>query len=236
VDRRSIVRGALAACWANAARGGTPDRTPPPIRDPQPKGANGFAPHAQTLIVIRHAEKPDDQKQVPGIDLLGEIDSSSLSVRGWQRAGALAVLFGPEGGRADYPTPDVVIAANPNASPKNQRLSALISKRPHQTIVPLCQRLEIKHVLDFGVGDEAEMLKVAYGKKGVVLICWEHYRIVEALLPDIAKGQDIRGLPTKWDNARFDVVLRFDRPRPDAPWAYRQLFPKLLAGDTSLPL
>jgi hypothetical protein len=236
MDRRSIVRGALAACWATAARGGAPDQSSSPDRDRQPKGANGSAPHAQTLIVIRHAEKPDDQRQVPGINLMGQIDDSSLSVRGWQRAGALAVLFGPEGDRADYPTPNVVIAANPAASPKNRSLTALISKRPHLTIVPLCQRLQIKHILDFGVGDEAEMLDVAFGKKGVVLICWEHYRIVEALLPRIAKGQDIPGLPTKWDDARFDVVLRFDRPRPDAPWAYRQLYPKLLAGDTNLPL
>jgi hypothetical protein len=231
MDRRSIVRGAVAACWATTVSGETILG-----RHRKPKGTREIVPQAQTLIVIRHAEKPDDQKQIPGINLLGEIDSSSLSVRGWQRAGALAVLFGPDGGRADYPRPDVVIAANPDVLPKNHNLSKLISKRPHQTIVPLCQRLEMKHVLDFGIGDEAEMLKVAYAKTGVVLICWEHYRIVEALLPDIAKGQIIPGLPTKWDDARFDVMLRFDRPLPDAPWTYRQLFPKLLAGDSNRPL
>jgi hypothetical protein len=40
------------------------------------------------------------------------------------------------------------------------------------------------------------------------------------------------GLPTKWDGSRFDVVLRFDRSAPDKPWSFKQLFPKLLSGDS----
>jgi len=43
-------------------------------------------------------------------------------------------------------------------------------------------------------------------------------------------------LPKTWDGRRFDVVLRFDRAAPDAPWTFRQLFPRLLSGDSDTPL
>jgi hypothetical protein len=31
-------------------------------------------------------------------------------------------------------------------------------------------------------------------------------------------------------------VLRFDRAQSGAPWSFRQLFPRLLAGDLDVPL
>jgi hypothetical protein len=40
----------------------------------------------------------------------------------------------------------------------------------------------------------------------------------------------------KWDGARFDVVLRFDRSAPGAPWTFRQLFPRLMFGDSATPM
>jgi hypothetical protein len=43
-------------------------------------------------------------------------------------------------------------------------------------------------------------------------------------------------MPKKWDGARFDVVLRFDRSALGAPWSFRQLFPRLLSGDSDTPL
>jgi hypothetical protein len=56
------------------------------------------------------------------------------------------------------------------------------------------------------------------------------------MLPAIVDGQPLHGIPTKWDGARFDVVLRFDRAQPDAPWSFKQLFPRLLSGDSDVPL
>jgi hypothetical protein len=35
---------------------------------------------------------------------------------------------------------------------------------------------------------------------------------------------------------RFDVVLRFDRAGPGAAWSFRQLFPRLLSGDSDVAL
>jgi len=57
------------------------------------------------------------------------------------------------------------------------------------------------------------------------LVCWEHKAIVSAILLAIAGGQPLPGMPKKWDGARFDVVLRFDRSAPGAAWSFRQLFP-----------
>lgn len=50
----------------------------------------------QRIMIVRHAEKPkvDDQGQNIGVGMDGSHDEESLAVRGWQRAGALSVLFG----------------------------------------------------------------------------------------------------------------------------------------------
>ena len=71
---------------------------------------------------------------------------------------------------------------------------------------------------------------------GVVLICWEHKHITSAILPTLASGQTLPNLPPRWDRTRFDVVLRFDRPQSGAGWTFRQLFPRLLDGDSEVPL
>src|SRR5262249_5826382 len=44
-----------------------------------------------TILVIRHAEKPEGDDL--GVDQKGNPTPESLIVRGWQRAGALAVFF-----------------------------------------------------------------------------------------------------------------------------------------------
>jgi hypothetical protein len=68
------------------------------------------------------------------------------------------------------------------------------------------------------------------------LVSWEHKAIAAAILPAIAHGQSISGMPRKWDGTRFDVVLRFDRSAEGAPWSFRQLFPRLLSGDSDTPM
>ncbi len=235
MDRRSVIGGALAACCAGSA--GAAERHEAAILKPRGRPANGertdIDSSALILFIIRHAEKPDDPTLGPGVTSQGEDHDHSLVVRGWQRAGAWATLFGLDCHRVDYPTPDAVFAANPKAK---KTADGLVTRRPYETILPLCQKLGSGPIIDFGIGDEVAMLNLIRGKSGVVLICWEHNRIADAILPELAKNQKIPGLPTKWDNARFDVALRFDRPRSDAPWSFRQLFPRLLAGDTDMPL
>src|SRR5271157_6306328 len=66
-------------------------------------------------------------------------------------------------------------------------------------------------------------------KPGVALVAWEHKAIARDLLPAITDHKSLPGMPTKWDGTRFDVVLRFDRTSPEAPWSFRQLCPCLLS-------
>ena len=51
------------------------------------------------IMVIRHAEKPDDAGTVFGVTAGGQQDPEELTVRGWQRAGALVTFFAPPDAR-----------------------------------------------------------------------------------------------------------------------------------------
>jgi hypothetical protein len=188
-----------------------------------------------TILLIRHAEKPekpDVNKLGSGLTPDGKTNKHSLVVRGWQRAGAWAALFG-SGAEADFPRPGIVYAADPEQAPVPDGSR---SKRPYQTILPLCARLHIDPITTHGVGDEPALVEDVQRLTGVVLICWEHNAIITGILPGLAKDQELPTLPSKWDGARFDVVLRFDRLQSGAPWTFRQLFPRLLSGDLDVPV
>lgn len=185
-----------------------------------------------TIMVIRHGEKPGDPALGRGLTATGDEDPHSLVVRGWQRAGAWAALFGSGAFGADFPKPDAIYAANPSGPANDDDVDAdadAVSKRPFETILPLSQRLDVAPVTKYGVGDEAAMLDEVGRRGGVVLISWEHKKIGKVIAPTL--GQRL-----KWDGTRFDVVLRFDRPDGATQWSFRQLFPKLLAGDSHVPL
>ena len=65
----------------------------------------------QTILIIRHAEKPEPGGD-SGVDHTGAPDPRSLTVRGWQRAGAWAELFVPAlGQKSALPTPTAMFAA-----------------------------------------------------------------------------------------------------------------------------
>ena len=186
---------------------------------------------ALTVLVIRHAEKPEepvDEKHGPGLTAAGDKDKHSLIIRGWQRAGAWAALFGHGTANSDYPRPDMVYAADPGKTSDEDDSK---SKRPFETIHPLCKRLQITPVTKYCVGDEPAMVEDVLKQKGTVLISWEHKMIVKSIIPEIVQDQVVPNLPTHWDGTRFDVVLRFDRAQAGAPWKFRQLFPRLLSGD-----
>ena len=177
-----------------------------------------------TVLIIRHAEKPDRGWPGPGLAANGEQDKKSLVIRGWQRAGAWATLFGAGiDASGTYPAPARIYAANPADS---------ASQRPFETIKPLADRLKLTPITHWGYGDEGELTMDIDGFTGVALVCWEHKAIIATLLPALLAGQHVPDLPAKWDGARFDVVLRLDRANSAAPWSFRQLFPQLLDGDS----
>lgn len=71
-----------------------------------------------TILIIHHAEKPNDPKAPwpgDGFTEQGGVDDKSLVIRGWQRAGSWAALFGTGLGGDDFPQPSAIYAAGPNA-------------------------------------------------------------------------------------------------------------------------
>jgi hypothetical protein len=189
-----------------------------------------------TLLIIRHAEKPNENWPGSGLTEQGTPDDHSLVVRGWQRAGSWAVLFGAGLGGNDYPQPHIIYAADPNLETGHAGPEQLPSKRPYETVKPLSDRLHLETITKWSLGQETQLVSEITALTGVVLLCWEHKHIVEIILPQLAQGQTLPGLPSKWDGERFDVVLRFDRLTAGAPWSFRQLFPRLLSGDSDVPL
>ena len=126
----------------------------------------------------------------------------------------------------------MIYAADPNATTGDER-----SQRPFETVTPLAGRLGLPlPEITYALGQVTQLASKIVSLTGVVLISWGHKAIARAILPAIANGQTLPGMPTKWDGARFDVVLRFDRASPGAPWSFRQLCPRLLSGDSSSPM
>ena len=184
---------------------------------------------ALTVMLVRHGEKPGGAFPGPGTTPEGVEDDKSLVVRGWQRAGAWASLF--VAGPNDYPRANVVYAAAPRPLTKK----AEFSHRPFETAGPTAARLALDVRSRWCVGEERALVDEISELTSVVLVFWEHKAICSAIVPMLCAGQTIPGVPTKWDGDRFDVVLRFDRALPGAPWSFRQLSPRLLSGDIDTP-
>ena len=189
---------------------------------------------ALTLFIIRHAEKPDDkQPQLgPGLMENGTVDTESLVIRGWQRAGAWDSLFGAGLGGKDYPPPAKIYAATPGAAGEPNQGP---SRRPAETITPLAARLGLTADVSIAKGDEKHLVDKVLEHDGVVLVCWEHKAIVEAILPKLPVSNS-GDLPKKWSGDRFDVVLRFDRAKSTDQFVFKPLYPKLLSGDSDKPV
>lgn len=184
-----------------------------------------------TLFIIRHGEKPDEKWPGPGFTDEGREDSESLVIRGWQRAGAWAALFGAGLGGTDYLPPSAIYAAEPGPP---DHLNKPPSRRPMETIAPLASRLRLNPIRAYAKGQEADLVAELLGLSGVVLVSWEHRAIITDIIPRLPVS---RGTPpSDWPGHRFDVVLRFDRPKGADKFAYHPLYPQLLAGDSQEPL
>jgi broad specificity phosphatase PhoE len=175
------------------------------------------------VLLIRHAEKPDDAADV------------HLTKRGEERARALSQLFAASRERPDpFPTPDFLFATR----------STDKSDRPVETLTPLSMKLKlpIEHGYRNFLPGDAEIDKKP-GRKGVfeladeilgkkkhagktVLICWHH-----GTIPDLAGRLKATGYPKKWKDTVFDRVwhISYDE-RGTATFADRPQ--RLLPGDS----
>ncbi len=110
-------------------------------------------PSPLTILIIRHAEKHGEIWPGPGLTREGKEDDKSLVIRGWERAGAWAALFGTLLGAEAYPRPSAIYAANPEAVSLDET-----SQRPFQTVIPLSERLGLTPITTYSVGQEAMKL------------------------------------------------------------------------------
>lgn len=170
------------------------------------------------ILLIRHGEKPG--LLGPGVKENGVEDEHSLTVRGWQRAGALARFFcAPSDPTVACPTR---IYAPPIKGKDGDH------GRPHQTIVPLAAKLDVDVNDRFVLDREQELVADVLAGSGVTLISWEHKRI-----PRIANAilRDETTAPQAWPDDRFDLVWVFDRAADGDRYTFRQVPQLLLGGD-----
>jgi hypothetical protein len=176
------------------------------------------------IMLIRHAEKAAGPNE-HAVDGHGRTDARSLSVRGWQRAGALVRLFAPldghfRDGRLAKPTAIFAAGTRPDKD----------STRPFDTVAPLARSLALRVndpcAADDDVGALAATIEQVHGP---VLVCWRH-ETLPMLAGHWASG---RVVPEQWPPDRHDLVWVIDRV--EHGWRFAQVAQLVLDGDASLP-
>ena len=176
------------------------------------------------IMIIRHAEKPENSGSPHAVTMGGEKDPDLLIVKGWHRAGALVCFFAPQYGNLQDPKlarPQFLYAS---ASGKHHEQS----KRPLATIAPLGAKLDMKINTKYFVGEHKSLLKSMLKCEGVVLISWEHHDI-PLIANHILGNTDT--VPQKWPGDRFDIVWVFEWDVALAAYSFSQVPQNLLAGD-----
>ncbi len=182
---------------------------------------------AQRIMIIRHAEKPyvDKDGKNNGVRMDGSPSDTSLVVRGWQRAGALSVLFGSAeiAQSRGLSVPQNLYASDPELTDS----AGSISRRTKQTLIPLAQRLKLTICVDWIKGQEAELAQDILKQSGAVLVSWQHEEI-----PAIAAAIPGGNIPQTraWADDRFDLVWVFDLMSNGA-YHFKEVHQVLLSDD-----
>jgi hypothetical protein len=187
---------------------------------------------SQTIMIIRHAEKPEPGAD-RGVNLAGQPDNRSLTPRGWQRAGGWSELFVPSlSQNARLPRPTALFASAPNDDhPGDESDSGSKSRRPYETLTTIAAKLNnLKIALKFEKGEEIALAAALSNLHGVSLVCWQHENILAICKALTPPPQD---LPLKWPGDRFNVIFMFERAANTQDWSFQQFAPVMLAGDST---
>ncbi|MGD0880746.1 MAG: hypothetical protein ABSB09_04145 [Acidimicrobiales bacterium] len=206
------------------------------------RGIDSTSGPPSIIYIIRHGEKPEDPSDddkdetssapsgPAGVDIDGRKNPHSLIPRGWQRCGALAVLFDPTLGehQAGLHTPTTLV------SPKYGDPAKTKAHRTNQTILALAQRLGLPIGTHVGEHEVAALAKsLVRDSSGVVIVCWEHQHIpaIAQALPVVNSSE----IPTTWPDSRFDVIWAFAAvPEAAGPmYRFSQIPQQVLSHDTN---
>ena len=176
------------------------------------------------IMLLRHGEERernhDDHNS--GIDELGHKDGKSLTIRGWQRAGGLALLF--QAPPAPLTRPSAIFASGP----RDKHAPGSPSQRPSQTIAPLARRLDVMPDLSLSRGEEEDLAERLRGQRSV-LVSWQH-EFIAAIVCAVVGGAV--ALPD-WDDDVFDEIWLLTATETQRNWTLTRLGQGILAGDRS---
>lgn len=200
-SRRAFFGSVLSLAVVTAV-GSTPGARQPAASVNDPSKAPAM------VFIIRHAEKPQDEKD------------PNLTPQGFKRAQALPSLFLQQPGAKNLPRlprPAALFASAPSKH----------SNRPIETITPLAQALKLR-INDAYEDRETtpianEILSGKYAGK-VVLISWHHGEI-----PHLAKALGAADAPKKWDDTVFDQIWMLEWV--DGQPQFSTIPERLLPGD-----
>jgi hypothetical protein len=176
---------------------------------------------AGCIVLMRHAEKPEGEQH--GVDERGHEDAQALSVRGWQRAGALVRWLVPLYRPAPFGLPaGLWAAASTPAHP---------SHRPALTLAPLARLLSEPVRLDLDPHDLEAAAATLLAQPGTQVVSWRHDDL-PALAVAIARrvGVNTASVPAQWPADCFDQAWVFER-QPAPPWLLGSVAQQLLDGD-----
>lgn len=178
---------------------------------------------ASNIMIIRHGEKPlGGQGDPVGVTEDGQPDEHALTVRGWQRAGALAALLAAPPRSRGLAVPGLLACPDyPDGA---------VGHRVHQTLQPLAALLDLPTRTLGTTDDPADAAAAALAPAApVVLLCWDHEN-----LPTLARLPPCTGtVPATWPGDCFDQIWVFDRVPSSAPvrYAFSISFQHVLGGD-----
>ena len=182
----------------------------------------------QRLMIIRHAEKPSEGPHGRGVSFDGDHDKHELTIRGWQRAGALVRFFAPCATGSTHP-----LISEPRAIFAAAAVRGSPSVRSQHTVEPLAEMLGLAIRCAYAEDQEVELAAAMLAAPSPVLVAW-HHKHIPPLVRALA-GEDLV-FPARWPDARFDVVWVLDRDGADAPWRFAQVTQNLLPGDRQDPI
>lgn len=140
----------------------------------------------QTLVFVRHGEKPDN-------------DSGQLTCKGLNRALAL-----PDVLMERYGKPEAIFAAGPKEKKSGSSLRSLTTMTP--TAIRLSLPINIQYHADDIQGLQTALLSDSY-QNSVVFVAWEHKNLVK-VVKNIVKteGGNLDEIPP-WPGNDFDSVF-----------------------------